>query len=235
MKEHEIKALEVLKKFSANKPNENKAIDLMLNNDDLKNFMYEEDDYNQKLIDANKEGQIKQLFDEIQNELIKKQQQELKSQQNPVITNVTASGDDKKTIIQAYNQMLTEKGYDPKKFPPINEKSTQNPLQLPFKSEQDAKDFFKQMADNETPFCLVDKDNKLIAYSDGDGKLKGPDGNDFDLEGPLKAADNAPKMDITQPPLGQIAEYQKQLKESSGVELGVMNDPQQSTTPTPND
>ncbi|MBN9226648.1 MULTISPECIES: hypothetical protein [Legionella] len=74
-------------------------------------------------------------------------------------------------LLAAYKKHCGEQWF--KDNPP--EKGEDGRLKLTFKSDEDMTDFFKKQAESGNSFIMVDeKTNKVIAYSNGDGKLYKP-------------------------------------------------------------
>ncbi|KTD72572.1 hypothetical protein [Legionella tucsonensis] len=74
-------------------------------------------------------------------------------------------------LLEAYKKHCGEKWF--KDNPP--QKDKEGRLNLSFKSDEDMADFFKKQADLGKSFIMIDdKTNKVIAFSNGDGKLYRP-------------------------------------------------------------
>lgn len=86
-------------------------------------------------------------------------------------------------LLEAYKKHCGEEWF--KNNPP--QKNDEGRLNLSFKSDEDMADFFKKQADSGKSFIMIDeKTNKVIAFSNGDGKLYRPG-----KEGPQEITDKS--------------------------------------------
>jgi hypothetical protein len=80
-------------------------------------------------------------------------------------------------LLKAYKDRFGEDDWYKKHPPEVEEDGS---LTMHFKSFDDLADFSKEQAEAGVPFTMVDKaTNKVMAYSNGDGKLYNGDGTEF--------------------------------------------------------
>lgn len=80
-------------------------------------------------------------------------------------------------LLKAYKDRFGEDDWYKKNPPKVEEDGS---ITMHFKSFDDLADFSKEQAEAGVPFVMVDRDtNKVMAYSNGDGKLYNGDGTEF--------------------------------------------------------
>lgn len=120
-------------------------------------------------------------------EFTKEQRLQCLEQIEPQTVVVNADDDNTDDMVADYNKQFKEG--DKYKEGYAEPKTEGNKTSLTFPSQESALSFFQGQADKGQSFIIADKNNKVIAYANGDGKLCRPDGEEFKKGDPLVASD----------------------------------------------
>ncbi len=102
---------------------------------------------------------------------------QLDAEENAKKKQVSVQSDQIEAILKAYKERFADDDWY-KKHP--LEMEEDGSVTLHFKSFDDLADFSKEQAESGASFTIVDKEtNKVMAYSNGDGKLYNGDGTEF--------------------------------------------------------
>lgn len=102
---------------------------------------------------------------------------ELDAEENAKKKQMSVQSEQIDAMLKAYKDRFGDDEWYKKHPPEVEEDGS---LTMHFKSFDDLADFSQEQAEAGVPFTMVDKDtNRVLAYSNGDGKLYNGDGSEF--------------------------------------------------------